>query len=175
MGGHNVRSYDPTTGDDVDIIGGRLVFEGGVVEGVLKEATAVTFTEDGEGVYTGSVTLPAGSVLVDIIVHAEALWTAGTSATMDVGDVADPNGFFAGVNLKATDLLAGESISFNYPGGKAGAYIDTVNGHVKQRYSSTERVISGVVTASGTAGDAGLTRMVVLYTKPTVEVAATKA
>lgn len=129
---------------------------------IVKE---LTFQEVGAaGTYTGSVTLPAGSTLIDIIVHNTALWTAGTSALMDVGDVADPNGYFAGIDLKATDLLATESVSFDNAGGKAGA--DIANSQVNRRYLATERVISGVITTVGTTATTGRTRMTVVYSCP---------
>ena len=174
--GHNVRSYDPADGgNDVQLIGGKLVIQptgelvvqaGGTVEGVLQEATEVTFTETaGAGAWTGSVTVPAGATLVDIIVNAVALWDSETSATMKVGDVADDDGYFTGINLKSTDLLAGESISFGFNGGKGGDYLAT-SGHVKNRYSATERTITGTITKVGSTGTAGRTRMIVLYTKP---------
>lgn len=134
-------------------------------------AAEVTFTEDGAGTYTGSVALPAGATLIDIIVNGVALWTAATSAAMEVGDGTDPDGFYTAVNLKATDLLAGESLSFALAGGKAGAYI--ANSQVSPRYSAAARTISGVVTSVG-AGTAGRTRMVVIYAAPTTS-AATKA
>jgi len=76
------------------------------------ESQSVLFTEAGAGTYTGTVALPAGAVVVDIIVHAIALWAAATSASMIVGDTVDDNGFFDAIDLKATDLLAAESISF---------------------------------------------------------------
>lgn len=137
------------------------------------QVAEVTFTETtGAGTYTGSVTLPAGATLHDIIVNGVALWTATTSAAMDVGDVTDPNGYYAGINLKATDLLAGESISFALAGGKAGAYI--ANSQVSPRYSATERVISGIIVTDGAAGNAGRTRMTVVFSLPTAS-AATKA
>jgi len=93
---------------------------------------------------------------------------------MDVGDVADPDGYFIGVNLKATDLLAGESLSFALAGGKAGAYI--ANSQVSPRYSATARVVSGIVVSVG-AGTAGRTRMTVVYHLPVSAdiVVATKA
>jgi len=139
--------------------------------GYPMEAAEVTFTETaGAGVYTGSVTIPAGATIDDIIVNGVALWDTGTSATLKVGDVADDDGYYTAVNLKATDLLAGESISFALAGGKAGAYI--ANSQVSPRYSATARVISGIVTTVGT-GTAGRTRMVVIYTIPTAT-AATK-
>ena len=137
-------------------------------------AKEITFAETGAGVYTGSVNVPAGATLVDVIVHAVALWDAATSATLIVGDVADPNGFFDAVNLKATDLLAAESISFSHEGGKKGADLDTAGAtHVRRRYLAGARVVTGEVTSVG-AGTAGRTRITVLYSKPTTIVAATK-
>lgn len=126
-------------------------------------AIEATFTEAGAGTYTGSVAVPAGATILDIIVNAVALWTAATSAALDVGDVDDPDGYYIGINLKATDLIAGESMSFALAGGKAGAYI--ANAQVSPRYSATARVISGIVTSVG-AGTAGRTRMTVVYHLP---------
>lgn len=121
-----------------------------------------TFTETaGVGVYTGSVKLPPNSTVHDIIVNGVALWTAVTSAIMTVGDAGNASGFFTGVDLKATDLLAGESLSFALAGGKAGAYI--ANSQVSPRFSAAARTISGVVTTVGGGGGAGRTRMTVIY------------
>jgi len=133
--------------------------------GPFMKTREIVFTEAGAaGVYTGSHVLPAGACLHDIIVNGVALWTAGTSATMTVGDAGNASGYFTGVNLKATDLLAGESISFDQAGGKAGAYI--ANSQVSPRYSATERTISGVITTVGTTGNAGRTRMTIVYSLP---------
>lgn len=138
-------------------------------------AKEITYVEEGAGTYTGSISLPTGATLVDIIVHATALWDAATSAALIVGDVADPDGYFTAVNLKATDLLAGESISFSHEGGKKGADLDTAGAnHVRRRYLAGARVITGVVTSVG-AGTAGRTRITVLYTKPVTSVLATFA
>ena len=125
----------------------------------LKE---VLFTEEGAGVYTGSITLPAGSRIIDIGVEAMALWDAVTSASMVVGDAATADGFFAATDVKATDLLVGETNNIEHPGGKAGAYIAS-----EQRvlYSVTARVITGTITSVG-AGTAGRTRMYVCYATP---------
>lgn len=136
-----------------------------VAQGSFVQAREVQFTESGAaGVYTGSVTLPAGSTLIDIIVNGVALWAAGTSATMKVGDAADDDGYYTAVNLKATDLLAGESISFDLAGGKAGAYI--ANSQVSPRYAAAERIITGVVTTVGTTATAGRTRMMAIFATP---------
>lgn len=133
-------------------------------------AEEVVFEEAGvAGVYTGTVSVPAGATIHDIIVNGVALWTAGTAATLIVGDGTDPDGFYTAVNLKATDLLAGESISFALAGGKAGAYI--ANSQVSPRYSAAARSIIGEVTTTGTTASAGRTRMTVLYSLPRVKTA----
>lgn len=119
------------------------------------------------GVYTASVTLPAGAHVLDIYVEGVALWNNGTSATMTVGDASTVDGFFTGVNLKATDLLAGESLSFALAGGKAGGYI--ANSQVSPRYSASERVITATVTTVGTVPTTGETRVLVLWAQPAAE------
>lgn len=125
----------------------------------------VTFTETaGAGVYTGSVAVPAGATILDIIINGVALWTNAGACTLKVGDVADDDGYYTGVDLKATDLLAGESLSFALAGGKAGAYI--ANSQVSPRYSASSRVISGIVTTASTGGGAGRTRMTVIWSLP---------
>lgn len=145
------------------------------MDGAFVHAIEVTFTETtGAGTYTGSVTLPAGATLLDIIINGVALWTATTSATMKVGDGTDDDGYYTAVDLKATDLLAGESLSFCLAGGQQGAYI--ANSQVSPRYAAGSRTISGVVTTVGAAGNAGRTRMTVVYSTPKTSaiVAATK-
>lgn len=137
----------------------------GGISGTPVVGQRITLTEAGAaGVYTGSVTVPAGAVIEDILVNGVALWTAGTSATLKVGDVADDDGYYTAVNLKATDLLAGESISFALAGGKAGAYI--ANSQVSPRYSSPARVVSAIVTTVGTVASTGATVVDVLYSLP---------
>lgn len=142
---------------------------------------SVSFTETtGAGTYTGEITIPAGATILDIIVQGDAVWTATTSATMEVGDYTtagvalDADGFYTAVNLKATDLLAGESLSFAQSGGKAGAYNIGTNTHWTNRRSTSERKIRGSVVTVGAAGNAGRTRMVVLYSLSNAT-AATKA
>jgi len=133
----------------------------------------VTFTETtGAGTYTGSVTIPAGSTLIDIQVQSTALWDTHTSATMIVGDADDPNGFYDAIDLKATDLEIDEIIRFGSTGGKEGAFINTTTGELNS-YDAAARVISGVVTTVGATGSAGRTRMLVIYVTP-VASAATK-
>jgi len=133
-----------------------------------------TFTETtGAGTYSATVAVPAGATLLDIMVNAVALWNTTTSAALTVGDAGDADGYFVGVDLKATDLLAGESISFALAGGKAGAYI--ANSQVSPRYAAAARTITGAVITVGAAGTLGRTRMTVMYSYPQTTLAATKA
>ncbi len=134
-------------------------------------AKEVTFTETaGAGTYTGSVTIPAGATIQDIVVYGDALWDNAGTAVLKVGiDAVDDDGYFTAVNLKATDLLAGESLSFALAGGKAGA--DIANSQVQRRYRAAESVVSGIITTSSTGGTAGRTRMTVIYSLPTITAA----
>lgn len=143
----------------------------------ISPATAVglqvqeaRFVETGAGTYTADFVLPAGSTFYDVIVTAEALWTAGTSASLEFGNADDPNGYLAAVNLKATDLLAGESISIgggtDLAGGEGGAdAIAGTNTHVVDRYNAAETTLTATVVSIG-AGTAGRTRVAVLYWGP---------
>ncbi len=150
-----------------------ITFGAGIKTGV--KAVERTFREVGAGVYTGSVVVPAGAILLDVVVHNVALWDARRAAVMIVGDVADPNGFFDAIDLKKTDLLAGEGISFAFPGGLEGADLvstltegtpnTTASMHMNRRYLATERTITGQVTSVG-PGTAGRTRMTVVYVLP---------
>jgi len=140
----------------------------------LVACEEVTFTETaGAGIYTGSVSVPAGATILDIIINGVALWNNAGAVTMKVGDT-DDDGFYTGIDLKATDLLAGESLSFALAGGKAGAYI--ANSQVSPRYSASARTINGIITTASTGGSAGRTRMIVVYALSlSTPTAATKA
>lgn len=109
------------------------------------------------GVWSASFEVPVGAVLIDVIVHATALWTATTSATLIVGDATDDDGFYTAVDLKATDLLAGESLSFANPAGQFGAdvvmdytSVSTIGAsYIKRRMLAAARTLSAKVTTVG--------------------------
>ena len=139
--------------------------------GTMRAETIRFVEADGTaaGVYSGSFVVPAEAILVDVIVHAVALWTAGTSATMIVGDATDDDGIFTGVNLKATDLLAGESISLAAAGGKQGADLADFaapGSQYSRRKLSAARTLSAKVTTVGTVGTAGETWVTFVYAYP---------
>lgn len=140
----------------------------------LPVVELISFTETtGAGTYTGTVTVPAGALIVDIKVWSTVLWTATTSATLKVGDAGDDDGWFTAVNLKATDLLVGEELNFVQTGGKEGVYLATATGTRSAAYSASARAVAGIVTTVGAAGNAGRTFMAVEYVLPTAT-AATK-
>jgi len=162
------------TGGNTEAIAVKVHFDPLACCGDVVQAKEITFVEEGAGVYTGSVTIPAGATINNVVVHAVALWDAATSATLIVGDVADPNGFFDAVDLKATNLLAGESIDFAHTGGVEGADVDAPAAavEVRRRYLAGPRVVTGEVTSVG-AGTAGRTRITVTYSKPDTSTLAT--
>lgn len=139
------------------------------------------FQENGALTQTAQFVLPANAVLLDIIVVAEALWTAGTSAALTVGDANDADGYFTSTDLKATDLLVGESLSIGasltQAGGKSGAYMTysssthLLRGNTAANPTTTpvsgidavRTAVIAVIVAAGTAATTGRTRVTVVY------------
>lgn len=132
----------------------------------------VTFTENATNtIHTGTVAIPAGAILHNIQVNNSVLWGAA-SAAMDVGDTADPNGYFAAIDLKATDLLVGEVLDTSPStswGGKEGAYLVAATGRRGPtssnfgKYYAAGSNILGVITVGTPGSTAGRTQMVVTY------------
>jgi len=127
------------------------------------------FVETGAGTYTGTVTIPAYAVLLDVLVYSEALWTAATSASLVVGDDDDADGIFTATNLKATDLTLGQGISFQDQGGVGGAYLTAgTSTHITNRVSASERTLTATITSVG-AGTAGRTIVAAVWGQPVLD------
>ncbi len=142
------------------------------------QVAEVTFAETAaNATHTGTVTLPAGSTLLDIIITAVTDWNSGTSTTLIVGDATDPDGYFTAVDLQAAaDLAEGESISLGFSGAVDGADADpgaTDGDQVRRRYDASARDIVCVITDVNAAGTDGRTHMTVIFSLPTTPVAAT--
>lgn len=147
-----------------------------VVGGQILEADG-----SAAGVYTFDVKLPAYAMLLDVVIHNEALWTAGTSATLETGFYSDSSGaistvidaddIYAAVNLKATDLLAGESLSLGWAGGKAGDFggVIATQTHLIDAVDAVDRWIRTKVTTVGTVGTGGKTYVYVVYAIPELD------
>lgn len=148
------------------------------------QSQSVLFQENGALTQNAQFILPANAVLLDIIVVAEVLWTAGTSAAIIVGDANDVDGYLTSTDLKATDLLVGESLSIGasltQAGGKSGAYMTySSSTHLLRGNTAanpTTTPVSGIdaartaviatVVAAGTAATTGRTRVYVVYAVP---------
>lgn len=156
------------------------VISGGVVQQPGQVVyQSILFTETaGAGTYTGSLTVPAGAILVEVGVHGIALWNNDAGVNMNVGDAAVTNGMLIVTSLKVGgDLLAGETLAISggasTDGGETGG--DVTGNMWTRRYLATERVISGVITAAGANGSTGRTLMYVVYLDPVTTFNATKA
>ena len=143
----------------------------------------VTFTENATNtLHTGTVVIPAGSILHSIQVQSSVLWTA-TTAVMKVGDSVDDDGYFTGVDLKATDLLIGEVLDTRDGdcwGGKEGVYLTAAGrrGAVATNfgtYLGAGTSIIGVITVGTPATTAGRTFMAVTYSSGTTSAAVASA
>jgi hypothetical protein len=141
--------------------------------GVIFSKT-VLFTENATStVHTGTVAIPAGATLLDIIVVPQVLWTATGTVNFTCGDANSANGWFTNTNLKATDLILGERLQASNPnnwGGVMGTYLTTAGRFGQQSanmiggYCPTAYSVIGVVTVGTPATTAGRTRMQVLWT-----------
>ena|SRR3990172_3570349 len=136
----------------------------------------VLISENGAGTYDADINIPARALIGNLGIHAIALWTAGTSASLTVGDYTsstgvaiDADGFIAATDLKATDALAGQSIQIMSGlasmGGVAGAYLAGTNTHWTDLYSIVARFLRFRVVSVG-AGTAGRTLCFATWTFP---------
>ena len=140
-----------------------------------------TFTEAAGGAgqtYTASCSVPAGAYILDVVAHAVVLWDDTGACTLNVGTSTplDADGYFATINLKATDLLVGEylrSSDIDAWGGKPGVYLTAAG--LQTSYSATARVVTFIATSANGDGTAGRTRCYVMYMVPDSTTAATQA
>lgn len=144
--------------------------------GILVTKRA-TFAETATGVsHVATIAVPAGAVINSIKVVPRVLWAPTTSATLKVGDTADDDGYFTGVNLKDTDLLVGEVLETSSSalwGGKMGAYLVAATGrrgptssNFGMSYVAGSNIL-GTITVVDPTATAGRTDLVVEYSVPT--------
>ena len=123
------------------------------------------------GTVSKAVTVPAYGVLMDVIVHNEALWDDGTSAVLNIGIGADEDSIFDAVNLKATDLTAAQSISFGAQGGKGGVTItEGTSTHWLGIADASDITVNIKATVGAGDGSAGKTFVYVVYAVPELDV-----
>jgi hypothetical protein len=137
----------------------------GAGAGLTIKEYAFTETATAAGTYTASCSVPAGAWLVEVALHATAVFDSAGAVTGIVGDVADDDGIFTAVDMKATDLTAGQGIAASGGTGTSGAQegADIIATHWNRRYLATARVITCKLTFAGTGGTAGRARFIVAY------------
>jgi hypothetical protein len=136
-------------------------------------AYTVTFSETATGVsHVASIAIPAGATLLDAQTCGGVLWGGG-AVVYKLGDTADDDGYFIGVNLKATDLLPGEVLSIaggtsNW-GGKNGAYLNATTGqrgpaasNFGTYYAAGSNIVA-TITVTTPAVTTGRTYLTVFY------------
>jgi hypothetical protein len=130
---------------------------GGSASGVIAKHR--TFTEDGAGTYTATVVVPGCSTILDVRWSNKVVWSAATSATLNVGDTQDADGYFDDVDVKAAPIAdvngAGGISSFLKDTG-AGAYSGLT------KYLEAGTTVTATVVSVG-AGTAGRSRLTVIY------------
>tara|TARA_Y100001963_G_scaffold154013_1_gene241916 strand:+ start:12 stop:515 length:504 start_codon:yes stop_codon:yes gene_type:complete len=130
------------------------------------------------GTYTGSVTVPAGAYITDIQVQSVLQWNAGTDAKLNVGDEADPDGYFNDTSMQsvltsslhASILTCGAGAAGK---GVPGVYVMDTNNTGDGAYSATPRKVIASITTTGDVPTQGETRIVVIWVKPTDSVTST--
>jgi len=139
----------------------------------LVLSKTVTFTENATNtLHTGSVALPAGSTLHNIQIVNTVLWGA-VAASLDVGDDDDPDGWFAAVDCKATDLVVGEVLDISNAenwGGAQGVYMVAATGRKGNVaagnagvYYGAANTVTATITVTTPGSTAGRTFMTVTY------------
>jgi hypothetical protein len=99
--------------------------------------------------------IPNGSLILDMCLHVETAFTSGGSATLDVGNDDDPNGY-----LEAIAVAALGANTVHRAGSVAGQLIwDDTNDHAIGVYvadADDGEVSVTIATAAMTAGKAGI-------------------
>ncbi len=120
--------------------------------------------------HTGTVTLPAGSLLLDIYFWSTVLWTA-TDAAVVIGDANQANGWMTSLQLDTTDLVVGERFQASNPNNWAGTtptYLTTAGRFGQQSanviggYCPNAYSVIAVCSKTG-AGTAGRSFLMVTY------------
>jgi hypothetical protein len=149
-----------------------------ITTGVLL-TKIVNFVETAAGtLHAGTVPIPAGAVLHDIMVSNDVYWAATGAVSLTVGDTADADGYFVATDLKATDMVPGEVYSIRGGtaawGGKNGAYLVSATGRSGPastnfgfHYVAASNIVIAITVATP-AATAGRTSVSVVYSVPTV-------
>jgi hypothetical protein len=118
----------------------------GVIEtdGVVKEARlAITYQSSG-----ATVALPAGSVVLDVVMKVGTAWVGGTK--VEIGDGSDADGWISATQGASANLTAGASI---VAGGAYAIGDAATNKGLGKVYASAD-TLDVAITGAYTAGSA---------------------
>ena len=132
-----------------------------------------SFTETAvAGTYTATVTIPANAIVLDVIFKNAVVWNNNGTATLNVGDADDPDGY-----ISAVDVKTAPAADVNGAGGISSRGEDTGTGAYKglfKKYTSGGVITASIVT-TGATGTAGRSSLYVIYAMNQTVVNATKA
>jgi len=107
---------------------------------------------------TKALSVPAGFVVETMRLHIGTAWVSGGTATLEIGDGGDANGWYTTTELTEANLLAG---TVHVP---AGAYAvgDNADNRGNPFKYATADTIDVVFSTAGDAPSAGSARLVVV-------------
>jgi len=132
-----------------------------------------SFTETAvSGTYVATVVIPANAIVLDVIFKNSVVWNNSGTATLNVGDTEDADGYIVNVDVKTAPVA-----DVNGAGGISSRAKDTGTGAYKGLFK--KYTVSGPVTATivttGATGTAGRSSLYVIYAMNQTVVNATKA
>lgn len=110
----------------------------------LRKAIAYT---DGQTATVTVGTIPAGALVNDVAVTVTTAFNNGTTNTLNIGTVADPDGFATAVALGTVGRIAADELATS-----------------NDLYVTADTVITATHASSGTAATAGQAIVVVTFT-----------
>ena len=144
----------------------RVYRQGYLICGTAEVSTITgLFTQTvGKNAYAMAVVIPAGSVVLDVRWMNEAVWTDAGGALANVGDVDDPDGY-----IDAVDVTAAPIADVAGAGGISSFLKDTGTGAYKglTKYYAADQVLTASVLSVATTGHTGISRVIIVYAKPT--------
>ncbi len=147
-----------------------------IVGGALLEGDGTA-----AGTYNLDVFIPKYGVILDVICFTDVVFGAGTSAVLDVGTwsvsdgeidtVIDVDDIFEAINVKATELIHGESVSFAFAGGVSGNMTGVVASQdaLIDQVDIVDRFVKFQLVTVGTAATTGKIYVYIVYGLPEMD------
>lgn len=105
---------------------------------------SITYSAGANAVEVG--TLPAGAIVIGGYVHVSTAFNAGTTNTINVGTVADPDGFGSALALGTKGLIAFDDLATS-----------------DDLLTTADTTVTATLAMSGTAASAGIAQVIVMF------------